>query len=65
MGYVRSFFRIPKDLRQVVYCQALKVGGEKYWEFLWERYQKSNAATEQQLILSSLGCVQELWLLQR
>lgn len=56
---------IPRDLRSVVYCQALKVGGENYWEFLWERYQNSNVATEKQQILGSLACVKELWLLQR
>lgn len=56
---------IPKDLRGNVYCQALKTGGEKYWEFLWDRYQKSNVATEKSEILASLSCVKELWLLQR
>ncbi|CAG9861266.1 unnamed protein product [Phyllotreta striolata] len=56
---------IPKDLRGTVYCTTLKDGGELEWDFLWQKYQNSNVATEKTSILNYLGCTQEIWLLSR
>ncbi|KAJ6638815.1 Aminopeptidase N [Pseudolycoriella hygida] len=56
---------VPLDLRSVVYCTAVRLGGEKEWNFLWNRYAASNVGTEKVMILSSLGCSREIWLLQR
>lgn len=56
---------MPLDLRSVVYCTAIRHGSDKEWQFLWERYGKSNVGTERSLILSALGCSREIWLLQR
>ncbi|KAF7268819.1 hypothetical protein GWI33_018165 [Rhynchophorus ferrugineus] len=56
---------IPKDLRGVVYCTALEHGAEEEWNFLWEKYQSSNVATEKSTLLSVLGCTKEIWLLSR
>lgn len=58
-------FSVPLDLRSVVYCTAIRNGGDKEWNFLWNRYTKSNVGTEKTLILSALGCSREIWLLQR
>lgn len=58
-------FSVPLDLRSVVYCTAIRHGGDREWQFLWERYSKSNVGTEKTLILSALGCSREIWLLQR
>ncbi|OXA55298.1 Aminopeptidase N [Folsomia candida] len=35
---------IPTNLREVTYCTAIKMGGEKEWDFLWERYLDGNVA---------------------
>lgn len=56
---------VPLDLRSVVYCTAVRLGGEREWNFLWKRYGISNVGTEKVMILSSLGCSREIWLLQR
>jgi len=56
---------ISPDLRSVVYCSALINGGEAEWNFLWEQYQKSTAATDQVLILNALGCTTKPDLLNR
>lgn len=56
---------VPLDLRSVVYCTAVRLGGEREWNFLWKRYAVSNVGTEKVMILSSLGCSREIWLLQR
>jgi hypothetical protein len=58
-------FRIPPDLRSVVYCSALRNGGEDEWNFLWDQYKKTNVATDQVLILSALGCTSNTSLLNR
>lgn len=59
------FFRVPTDLRNAVYCVGIRTGGQDAWEFLWERYKKSNVGNEQNVILSSLGCSREVWILNR
>ncbi|XP_050303200.1 aminopeptidase N-like [Anthonomus grandis grandis] len=56
---------IQKDLTSIVYCTALRHGGEKEWNFLWEKYLKSNVASEKNRILGVLGCTKEAWLLNR
>jgi len=56
---------INKELRNVVYCNGIKNGMEKHWEFLWQRYLNSNVASEQQTILRALGCINDVPMLQR
>ena len=58
-------FRIPPDLRSVVYSSALSKGGEEDWNFLWDQYNKTNVATDQVLILAALGCTSNTSLLNR
>lgn len=53
------------DLRPVVYCTAIREGGDHEWHFLWDRYTKSNVGSEKAIILTALGCTREIWLLQR
>lgn len=52
-------------MRRIVYCSAVRNGGQREWDFLWNRYQKSNVATEKSSILGALGCTKEVWLLSR
>ncbi|XP_046683122.1 aminopeptidase N-like isoform X2 [Homalodisca vitripennis] len=56
---------IPKDLRSLVYCQGVKAGGEKAWEFIWQKYRASNVGTEQSQMLGALSCSREVWLINR
>ncbi|KAH8382720.1 hypothetical protein KR009_004928 [Drosophila setifemur] len=55
---------IPSNIRETVYCVSIRHGNEEDWEFLWTRYLKSNVATEKGTILDSLGCTQDVGLLQ-
>jgi aminopeptidase N len=48
--------RLSPNLQSVVYCVALRDGGEEEWNFLWDMYVTSNYAPEQSLILTALGC---------
>lgn len=56
---------IPIDLRRVVYCNAIKHGREKEWNFLWKQYLRSNVASEKSMIIGSLACSRQVWLLAR
>jgi aminopeptidase N len=56
---------IPIDLRSVVYCNAMREGKEREWNFLWARYKKSNVGSEKTMIIGALGCSKEIWLLNR
>jgi len=56
---------VDVNLKFQTYCNAIARGGEKAWDFAWQRYNKSNVATEKSTILSSLGCAKEVWLLNR
>jgi len=56
---------LPRELKTIIYCQAIKFGGVDEWDFLWERYQRSNVASEKAKILSALGCSSETWILNR
>lgn len=56
---------ISPNLKSIVYCTAVKMGGEKEWEFIWQRYKESNVGSEKDLLLQALGCTREIWLLSR
>ncbi|KAJ9573936.1 hypothetical protein L9F63_008678, partial [Diploptera punctata] len=56
---------VHANLRSVVYCTALRNGGENEWNFLWEEFTKSKIQQEQVLILSSLGCTDDPELLEK
>ncbi|KAG8228739.1 hypothetical protein J437_LFUL007074 [Ladona fulva] len=56
---------ISINLRAIIYCTAIKYGDEDEWNFAWERYKNSNVGSEKNLILGSLGCSREEWILRR
>ena len=49
----------------MVYCTAIREGGEAEWEFAWARYQAANVAAEKSRLLSALGCTEEIWIMSR
>ncbi|CAG2060011.1 unnamed protein product, partial [Timema podura] len=51
-----STVTIAADVSSVVYCTALREGGEEEWTFLKAQYDSSNVGTEQVLLLTALGC---------
>lgn len=59
------FYRIPADIRASVYCEAIKHGHRKEWNFLWERYLKTSDAGERKIVIKSLACSQDPWILNR
>uniref|UniRef100_A0A182PL06 Aminopeptidase n=1 Tax=Anopheles epiroticus TaxID=199890 RepID=A0A182PL06_9DIPT len=56
---------IPINLRPVVYCNAIRMGNETQWNFLWMRYLQSNVGAEKIMIIGSLACTREVSLAER
>ncbi|KAJ8921486.1 hypothetical protein NQ315_003104 [Exocentrus adspersus] len=64
--YKTSKTRPDKNLRTVVYCNALRYSNDSQdWDFLWNAYlNATDLATEQVTILSALGCTKDTALLK-
>jgi aminopeptidase N len=56
---------INVNLKRSVYCHAIANGDEEEWDFGWERYTKSEVASEKDMLLSALTCSKQPWLLIR
>jgi aminopeptidase N len=52
-------------LKSLVYCTAIKYGGDAEWEFAWQRFVKTSISSEKELLLSAMGCSRETWILTR
>lgn len=57
---VRHRFNIAAHIRSFVYHTAIKYGGEKEWEFLWNKYEKSIDSTEKSRMLYALSGTREV-----
>lgn len=58
-------YSIPPDLRQTIYCTAIRDGGQEHWDFVWNRVLRSNVSTERVMMMIALGCSRETWILSR
>ncbi|XP_032687648.1 putative aminopeptidase-2 [Odontomachus brunneus] len=47
---------IPTHAQAAVYCTALRNGISDDWDFLWNKYLKTNLASEKLVIINALGC---------
>lgn len=57
--------KIHPNLRSVIYCQAIAAGGQKEWEFAWDRLQSSSDTSEKDQLREALTCTKKIWLLNR
>lgn len=57
--------KISANIRGTVYCTAIKYGPQAYWDFAWERYKRTNVASEKEILLGALSCTREPWMLTR
>ena len=52
---------IPKKLRSIVYCSAIKHGGKLEWQFLFEQYKSEMNLNSKNDFRFGLACSHELW----
>ncbi|XP_069758954.1 thyrotropin-releasing hormone-degrading ectoenzyme-like [Narcine bancroftii] len=57
--------RIPPNLRDFVYCTGISLMDDNVWEFLWNKYQSSTVILERKILLKSLACSKNTFLLNR
>uniref|UniRef100_A0A8C6TIW3 Aminopeptidase n=1 Tax=Neogobius melanostomus TaxID=47308 RepID=A0A8C6TIW3_9GOBI len=56
---------IHPNLRSTIYCQAIAAGGQKEWEFAWDRFQSTTDLSEKYQLSEALTCTKKIWLLNR
>ncbi|KAK7788600.1 hypothetical protein R5R35_008941 [Gryllus longicercus] len=56
---------ISPNQKAVVYCTAIKYGGNDEWDFAWKKYLSANLGSEKETLLDALGCSSQPWLLNR
>nr|XP_006821163.1 PREDICTED: aminopeptidase N-like [Saccoglossus kowalevskii] len=56
---------ITPNLKSLVYCNGIRHGGVKEWDFMWERYQQESDAGEKSRLQSSMACSNVPWILSR
>ncbi|KAM8705010.1 hypothetical protein ACLKA7_009465 [Drosophila subpalustris] len=64
-NYFNSLSSVPKNIRSVVYCVALREGGSTEFEALYQKFKTESVATEETLLQNSFGCVKEQSLIER
>lgn len=60
-------YSLSPDLQPTIMCTALREGGPREWQFVYDRYQTSTAitASEKEVYLNALGCTSKPWLLSK
>ena len=58
-------YDIDVELRKQVYCTAVAQGGEKEWDFVWEKYMTNQIASEKKNLLLALPCTKHIWILNK
>ncbi|XP_069480419.1 aminopeptidase N-like [Ambystoma mexicanum] len=56
---------IPPILRPSIYCHAIAEGKEAEWDFAWEMFQNSTLGSEADVLMQTMGCSREPWILNR
>ncbi|KAJ9590170.1 hypothetical protein L9F63_016709, partial [Diploptera punctata] len=55
---------IPVDFREIIYCEGVMSGGREEWNFVLERFKSAGSKpSERMVLLNSLACTTEEWLL--
>lgn len=53
---ITDYFRVTPNLREHVYCNALRHGSDAEYDFLWNKHETTNVVNEKVIILGALGC---------
>lgn len=54
---------IGPNVRKIIYCTAIREGGQPEWEYAYYEYKRSTSPTERNVLLDALGCTKQEWLL--
>jgi hypothetical protein len=66
LSMMSSFFRIPQNLRPVVYYYGVASGGFTEWHFVYNKYQQTVSSTnEKAFLMSAMAATKQSWILTR
>ncbi|XP_070557378.1 aminopeptidase N-like [Ptychodera flava] len=66
MDNINDTSAIESNLKDTVYCAAMKYGSEDIWERAWSLYDSENIPSdERSRVRSALACSKEQWILER
>lgn len=57
--------KIKPNMKDIVYCVAMREGGLPEWKFAHKQYLETSSASERETLLTALGCTQKPWLLSK
>ena len=60
-----NIFRIPGNYRSLIYCTAIRNGGDAEWKFASMQYEKNEIASEKQNLQLGMSCTKQQWLIQQ
>ncbi|ESO98455.1 hypothetical protein LOTGIDRAFT_174264 [Lottia gigantea] len=71
--YAKSMFnawkkfstRLPTDFAMIIYSVGVREGGAEEWDFVWNKSQVTNVASERAMMMEALAQSQKPWLLWR
>ncbi|CAG9836941.1 unnamed protein product [Diabrotica balteata] len=61
--HLEQLYGVEPNLQQIVYCTALREGGQIEWDFAYKKYIEITSPTEKNTLLDALGCTRHTWLL--
>ncbi|XP_064645182.1 aminopeptidase N-like isoform X2 [Lineus longissimus] len=64
-AWMKNGSYIIPDYAFIVYSTGIKYGGQKEWDFLWEKAQSTKVVSEKETMMNALGYTREPWLLWR
>lgn len=64
-SWTGSKIPIKPNIRDDVYCAAIREGEEDDWNFALSEYLKTNIAAEKDTLLKALGCSKKKWILSK
>lgn len=56
---------IKPNMKDIVYCVAMREGGLPEWKFAHKQYLETTSASERETLLTAMGCTQKPWLLSK
>lgn len=59
------YYSIRPNLKDIIYCVAIREGGMPEWRFAYKEYLATSSASEKETLLTAMGCTQKPYLLAK
>ena len=52
-------------MRRLVYCMAIRHGGDEEWDFAYQQYHLTSSGSEKDNLLYGMSCSKQPWVMNR